>query len=224
MGIKISRWQRAQEAECTAWETSTQTQPLTSEVRTENLNLMSQYTSLSGEELRCRRILEIGGAVVERAFDETSISPKLVLDPLLPFDRLVGQLDKSCHRVRGMGEHLPLPDKSVDLCWCANTIDHTLSPKAVLQEIRRVLDDKGTLVISCHLFPAWTKPFLPMFDILDKPHPYHFTTVHFRTLLKQNFDVQKEFEVRIVAQNIKTNIASHLGVRYIYFTCMPVRK
>ncbi len=224
MGIKISRWQRAQKAESAAWETSLQPQPLTDEVRRENLEYMSQYTSLSEEELRHKRILEIGGAVVERAFDELDIPPKLVLDPLLPFDRLVGQRDKSCHRVLGMGERLPLPDKSIDLCWCANTIDHTLSPETVLKEIRRVLVNTGILVSSCHLFPAWTKPLLPLFDILDKPHPYHFTITQFRTSLKQNFDIQREFEVGVLAQNFKTNIASLLGVRHIYFVCTPVKR
>jgi len=211
-----------------AWKIHSQPQPLTDRARKESLERMCNYTSLSEEELKHMRILEIGGPVVERAFDDASIPPKLVLDPLLPFDRLLGQQDKSCHRVRGVGEYLPLPDNSIDLCWCANTIDHTFSTAAVLKEIRRVLHDGGTLVISCNVFPAWTKPLFPLFNILDTPHPHHFTLSLFRILLKQEFEIQKEFETdsksRRLTRNLKSNIATLLGMRYYYFVCTLLRR
>lgn len=223
-----NRWARAQKAEAAAWQIGSRPEQLTDGVRRENIEHMYKYTSLSEEELKHMRILEIGGAVVERAFDSVSIPPKLVLDPLFPFGRLLGQRDKSCHRVRGIGESLPLPDKSVDLCWCANTIDHTFSPVAVLGEIWRVLDDRGILIISCHLFPIWTKPLFSIFNTLDTPHPHHFTVAQFRTLLKHQFEIQKEFEVKLVrrlssAHNLKNNVAVVMGMRYIYFRCTSNR-
>lgn len=228
MGVNIAnnRWRKAQKAEAVAWKINPCPQELTDSVRRKNLEHMCKYTSLSEQELKQMRILEIGGAVVEKAFDSVSISPKLVLDPLLPFARLVGQQDKSCHRVRGVGECLPLPDKSIDLCWCANTIDHTISPVVVLGEIRRVLDDQGILVISCNLFPTWTKPLFPLFSVLDTPHPHHFTITEFRTLLKRYFQIQREFEVNSVrrlslVRGLKNNIATVIRVRYVYFHCSP---
>lgn len=224
-----NRWIKAQEAELQAWKINSQPQELTDRVRRQNLEHICKYTSLPEEELKHMRILEVGGRVVESAFDSVSIPPKLVLDPLLPFARLVGQQDKSCHRVRGVGEYLPLPDKSMDLCWCANTIDHTFSPIAVLREIWRILDDRGILVISCNVFPTWTRPLFPIFNILDTPHPHHFTVAGFRTLLKRQFEIQREFEAKRVhrlslARDLKKNIAQVIGVRYVYFHCTPIRK
>ncbi len=221
-----NRWKKAQKAETVAWESSVRSQELTEEQRSGTLAHLHKYTSLSGEQLENMRILEIGGAYVERAFDSVSIPPKLVLDPLLPFRRWIGRHDKSCHRIRSVGEYLPLRNNCMDLCWCANTIDHTSSPVAVLSEINRVLDDKGMLVISCNTFPPWTRPLLPLLNILDKPHPHHFTLGGIKKLLKREFLIQKETEVNFggrtsQAQTLKYRIAAIIGVRHFYFRCIP---
>ncbi len=227
MNMLGNRWKKAQKAETKAWQANPLPQGLTDSERRENLARICEYTSLSEEELKHMRILDIGGPLTERAFDSASISPKLVLDPLLPFVRLVGRQDKSCHRVRGVGEYLPLPDNSIDLCWCANTIDHTSSPSAVLREIGRVLDNRGMLVISCHTFPPWTGPLFPLFSIMDKPHPHHFTLRGIKTLLEHEFHIQDEAEVKgafqiTSAQKLKDRVAAMFGVRYFYFRCTPI--
>lgn len=237
MGVSINRWEKAQKAEAASWKINSQPKQLTDKVRRKNLEHMSKYTSLSESELKNMRILEIGGAVVERTFDSVNIAPKLVLDPLFPFARLLGQQDKSCHRVRGIAEYLPLPDKSIDLCWCANVIDHTFQPQAVLGEIWRVLDKRGILIISCDVFPPWTKPLFPLFNTLDTPHPHHFTLAGFKTLLKQEFETQSEFEVdsslrlslrrdsRLsLARDLKNKMAAVIRVRPIFFYCIPIRR
>lgn len=220
-----SRWRKALKAEAAAWKINPYPEELTDSIRRRSLEYIRKYTSLSEKELEDLRMLEIGGRAVEKAFDSVNIPPKLVLDPLFPFARVIGQRDKSCHRVRGVGEYLPLPDKSIDLCWCANIIDHTCSPMMVLREIRRVLDDHGILVISCDIFPGWTKPLFPLFNALDTPHPHHFTLASFRTLLRREFEIQKEFETNSVsqlslAQNLKNNIAAVVGVRYVFFVTL----
>jgi len=223
------RWRRAQKAEAAVGKINAPPEALTDSMRRRCLEYMRKYSSLSERELEDMRILEIGGRALEKTFDSANIPPKLILDPLFPFPRVIGQCDKSCHRVRGVGEFLPLPDKSIDLCWCANVIDHTFSPIAVLKEIRRVLDDHGILVISCDVFPTWTKPLFPLFNILDAPHPHHFTLASFKTLLTREFEIQKEFEENSIfrlslARKLKENIAAALHVRYIYFRCIPIRR
>ena len=219
-----NRWKKAQKAEAAGKKIASTTPKSAEKVRRESLDLMCKFTSLSEEELKGMRILEIGGAVVERAFDSVNIPPKLVLDPLLLFPPPLGQQTKSCHRVRGVGEYLPLPDNSVDLCWCTNTIDHTFSPVTVVREIRRVLDTGGILVISCNVFPTWTKLFFPLFNAVDTPHPHHFTLEGFTTLVEREFDIQKRWVKKTVphlslAQNIKNNMAYLVGVRHVYFCC-----
>ncbi len=223
------RWEKAQKAEAAAWVTSPTPKPLRGVVRQEALSQLCLYTLLNEDELKRLKILEIGGATVERAFDEVGIPPKISIDPLFPFGRLVGQNDSSCHRVRAMGEYLPLPDNIMDLCWCANTIDHVYRPAAVLDEIWRVLQSRGRLVISCHAFPAWLKPLYPLLNAVDAPHPHHFTRTGLRDLLGQRFEIQKEFTADFglrfpLLKHRKVNAAVILGIEYVFFHCVPLKK
>lgn len=201
----------------------------TDKERREVLEYICKLASLSEDELKHMRILEIGGIEVECAFDSDITPPKLVLDPLLPWPRSLNQQGKPCYRIKAMGEHIPLRDNQIDMCYCMNTIDHTLSPMAVLQEIRRVLVAHGILIISCMVFPAWTRPFFPLFNILDRPHPHHFTLKQFRNLVKRDFRIQKEFEPQrnyrlSHIKNLKNNMAALLGVKYAIFRCTPTMK
>lgn len=230
-----NRWKKAQKAEAAAWKKSC-TRELTEEIHRRNIKHMRKYTGLTEDELRQMRILEIGGTVVERAFNNTDITPKLSLDPLFPFQQLVPKNGKCYQRVRGVGEFLPLPDKSIDLCWCANVIDHTLNPGIVLEEIRRVLVESGVLVISCDVFPAWTKPLFPVFDVVDSPHPHHFTRAGFRSLVRREFEIKEEVLDRVLhlslrrnaqlplARDLKNKMAGIVRVRYVYLLCTPVKR
>ena len=230
------RWRKAQKTEAAAWKLG-QSVKLTDAVRARNIEHMCKYTALSEDELKRMRILEIGGTVVESAFDFDSgnIAPKLSLDPLFPFARITSKHGNCCHRVRGIAEYLPLPDKSINLCWCANVIDHALNPISVLEEIRRVMVDSGMLVISCNVFPLWTKPFFPMFNILDLPHPHHFTRAGFRTLVRREFEIKEEVTTRIshlllrrnpqlpLARDLKNKMAGIVRVSYVYLVCAPMK-
>jgi SAM-dependent methyltransferase len=222
------RWRKAQKAEARAWEKQTETSYLTEHVQNENIERMCRYTSFSAKELENMKILEIGGPVVERAFDNPMLPVKIILDPLLPFKRFIGHNDKCCIRVRAMGEYLPIADNSIDLCWCANTIDHTMLPNVVFSETRRILNHNGTYVVSSHLFPNWMKPFFPILHIIDSPHPHHFTYGYFQLLLKQNFTICNVFEVewprvRFTLRSLKSNIAKFGGVKELYFICKPIK-
>lgn len=230
------RWKRAQKAEATAWKIDSRSNWLTPEARRANLEHLCNHTSLSAQELKHLRILEIGGSVIEAAFDDADIPLKVVLDPLFPFGYTFGQPSRCCHNVRGVGEFLPLSYRSINLCYIANVIDHTADPIAVLTEIRRVLDESGVLVISSNIFPSWIKPLFPLFNYFDRPHPHHFTVGGLRTLLEREFIIQEERVARILrpsslrwdaglslADNLKRKIAGVIKVKYIYFRCI-VRK
>jgi SAM-dependent methyltransferase len=226
------RWRKAQKAEA-AWKKHSRSNRLTPEARRISLQQLCAQTSLSEEELKRLRILEIGGLVIESAFNDTDIPPKVVLDPLFPSGRIFDQQSRCCHRVRSVGEFLPLSDRSIDLCYISNVIDHTADPVAVLTEIRRVLDESGVLIISCNIFPSWTRPFFPSFNYFDRPHPHHFTIKGFRTLLEREFTIQEERVARILgtsslrwdarlslAHNLKRKMAGVVKVKYIYFRCI----
>ena len=225
------RWRKAQKAELSKWGNYSNRWQFTinDEMRRENLDHMCKYTSLSEDQLKNSVILEIGGSFLSRTFESSNIPPKVVLDPIFPSDIIYSQnnLSKSYYRLQGMGEYLPLRDKSIDMVWCENAIDHTSSPINVLREILRVLRNEGILIISCNIFSSWMKPFFPLLNILDRPHPHHFTHISFQNLLKQEFEIQNEFEkdkpLRIsLVRSIKANIAIALGMKHSYFVCTPL--
>ncbi len=91
-------------------------------------------------------------------------------------------------RVRlGELEALAYPDRSFDVVFFSHTLEHVHNPFAVLREARRILDDKGRLVVmlpnaaSCEaaLFGPWWWPWeLPR-------HLYHFDRASLARLLAQ---------------------------------------
>ena len=230
------RWRKAQKAEA-AGKINWSPKWLTPEARGVNLEKLCERTSLSKEELKHLRILEIGGSAIGTAFNGADIPLKVVLDPLFTFGRIFDQQSRCYQHVRGIGEFLPLSDRSIDLCWITNVIDHTAAPVAVLTEIRRILDDPGRLIISCNIFPSWTKPLFSLFSYFDRPHPHHFTLGGFRTLLEREFIIQEERMARILspsslrwnarlslARNLKRKIAGVIMVKYIYFRCIARKR
>jgi SAM-dependent methyltransferase len=230
------RWRQAQKAEAAAGKIDSWSNSLTPEARRATLEQLCNDTSLSAEELKHLRILEIGGPVLEAAFDDADIPLKVVLDPLFPFGQTFVRQSRCCFHVRGVGEFLPLSYRSIDLCYITNVIDHTADPVVVLTEIRRVLDESGVLIISSNVFPSWIKPLFPLFNYFDRPHPHHFTVRGLRTLLEREFIIQDERVARILspstlrwdtrlslAHNLKRKIAGIIKLKYIFFRC-TVRK
>lgn len=57
--------------------------------------------------------------------------------------------------VRGIGEMLPFPENSYDLCLILSVLDHCVSPQQVLQEVQRVLRPGGMLLITSQNYDSW---------------------------------------------------------------------
>lgn len=230
------RWRRAQGAE---WKTalnrpgaSLGSQELTEDSRQRWLRALSDFTGLPPQELKELRILEIGGGIVESAFDDPTTPLKITIDPLFPFPRPVGQVDKTCHRVRAIGEYLPLKDKCIDLCLAANVIDHVISPQAFLSEISRVTARSATVVISCNVFSPALRLFFPVLNIFDSPHPHHYTAANLAEMLGEYFEISSS-EVRPIIppslkrdrtyalfNDIKTKVAVLSGMKRAHFHCV----
>lgn len=50
--------------------------------------------------------------------------------------------------VEAPAERLPFPSRSFDKITCSEVIEHVMDPRAVLEEMKRVLKDDGTAVVS----------------------------------------------------------------------------
>jgi SAM-dependent methyltransferase len=164
----------------------------------ETMGILLHYTSKSTDELLNMSILEIGGYLIEQAFDIPYTFPKLVLDPL-PSDMVtvIKKDDSPNCRIRGLAEFIPLANKTIDLCWMTNTIDHVLDPVAALYEINRVLKEQGILVISCNVFSEWLNWFIPLMNVIDTPHPNHFTLASFQSIVRDcGFEINSKDEGR----------------------------
>lgn len=79
------------------------------------------------------------------------------------------------------GEHIPMENSTIDSAMLIEVLEHVPSPQTVLQEIRRVMNKDGVLLI--------TVPFLwPLHDV---PHDeYRYTPFSLERLLNQS-----DFEV-----------------------------
>ena len=193
------------------------------ELQANDLRMVENLASFSAEELRQMRILEIGGVrCVSQALFAIKTRLKIALDPLADLWHRYAVTDDTCDYVCGIGENIPLQRNRVDLCWCANVIDHTLSPLRVLQEIRRVLSDDGVLVISCNVFGNWVRPLFPILNRLDSGHPHHFIEATFRQLVAKEFNIQARFASgwgRIYS--LKVLLGVICGGREVIFRCSP---
>jgi len=58
--------------------------------------------------------------------------------------------------VRGSGEHLPVRDGAVDVCWSSNVLEHVASPWQMAAEMVRVTRPGGTVFLS---FTPWWSPW-----------------------------------------------------------------
>ena len=218
-----ARWDKAQKAEKNCWDLKNL--KLTNDIRDKAIATLEKYSGFQKDLLKPMRILEIGGTIVEAAFfDDDNSSLKIIIDSSFPFYTFTADKQPTCKRIKAMAEQNPLPNGSIDLCYCANVIDHTLSPEKVIQEIVRVLDKKGTLVISCDTFPGWTKPLFPIFELLDKPHPHHFTRSGFMCLITTNGLTIKHHWISSLVEpgnrkTLKTILGTIINVKYEYYRC-----
>jgi SAM-dependent methyltransferase len=66
-----------------------------------------------------------------------------------------------------------------------NVIDHIAEPKPIIQQLREKLADSGRLLITCHTIPSILQSTEPILNVIDPPHPHHFTHQYLEEMLKE---------------------------------------
>jgi SAM-dependent methyltransferase len=124
------------------------------------------------------------------------------LRPLFPGVEYVGcdmRAGKGVDRILNL-HHLELPDESVGTAICMDTLEHVEYPRQAMDELHRVLQPNGILIMSSVM----------NFPIHGYPNDYwRFTPEGFRSLLKGfnscfvGFDGPQDFPSTIVAVAFK---------------------
>ena len=244
-----TRWKEAQQSERVVSQVPPAKRRLLSleqrvafirETRPMNVRLAEESALVPAKDSATMPIVEIGGDTIDAVFPDLGQLVKVIIDPLAD---IWWQPEGTCGYVKGVGEELPLFDRSVGLCICTNTIDHVMSPPSMLEEIRRVLSDEGTLIISCNVFSRWVSPLFFLLNRLDRPHPHHFAEGSFESLVAREFDIEARFvttafagpessgawhtanDLKLLLQrrinNPKVILAVACGLREVHFRCSP---
>lgn len=122
------------------------------------------------------RCLDIGAG---RLAWKDSLSPHV--ETYLSGDVLVGT--PRVDVVLDIGSQLPFADRSFETVFCCSVLEHVPVPWGALSEIRRILVQDGTLIISL--------PFI--LHLHDQPHDYYRFTIYGVQYLSDQagFEIQK---------------------------------
>ena len=221
--VTLHRWHKAQEYEHRFWAN------LAKKIEAGTINQLDWYqwkaSELEKRIAKCAdggqnkhgRVLEIGNGPVG-IVNFLEWGERFAIDPLEEFYRQSSTLTKlrkpEVTYTKGTAEHLPYPDSFFSLVIIDNVIDHTHAPVKVLQEIHRVLENKGLLYLAVNVRTAWgalVHKVLGTFHI-DKGHPHTFTkdSIH-KFLIANNFKIR--FEEIEDYQRVKHEFSSSRSVR-----------
>lgn len=121
------------------------------------------------------------------------------IDPLSSFyeqqPSLIKLRDQHVRYLTGGGESLPFDNVTFSLVIIDNVIDHTKSPDAVLQEIRRVLKAQGVLYLSVNVRTSWGLFVRQAMEVLevDKGHPHSYSRETARRMIEHaQFEILHE--------------------------------
>lgn len=172
--VSQERWSNAQNAEKHAFDRRTIKQ-----LRFD-IGFFSKNFLIGSDYFLNKAVLEVGCTPLALIHGINKSRYKVGIDPLAgDWDSFY---DKNTLHVQGVGECLPLPDRSVDVVLCINVLDHVRVPLKVLREIRRGLKDGGTLLLWLQTFST-NKGVRRLLGIVDSPHPHHFSDSEILELL-----------------------------------------
>jgi SAM-dependent methyltransferase len=121
---------------------------------------------------------------------------KIGLDPLIDFFQENGLLapeDSETNYIKSVGEAIPISNEKADIVICYNVLDHVKNPLSVLQEINRILKIGGLFIFQVNAY-SWLHYMMrnaqEKIGRGDEAHPFSFTSVGIRKLLRQHgFDI-----------------------------------
>jgi len=193
---------------------------------------IAKYLDFSNKE-NCK-VLEIGSGPIG-IVDFLQWGKRYAIDPLEDFyskNRVLIQLrNNAVTYLRGQGENLPFEDKEFSMVIIDNVIDHTQSPKRVLEEIDRVLKDSGLMFFTVNIHTKWGALLHSLAGLLqiDKGHPHTFSYRSIRGFLNNNgFSIASEEledynqikQKNCRSKSLKDKVKGYSGISEILYTCI----
>lgn len=106
--------------------------------------------------------------------------------------------EPNAHVERADAHDLPYADDTFDVVVCANTFHYFTHPEQVLEEVRRVLEPEGRLVLLDWCRDFWTCQLMDrVLQYLDPAYETCYTRAELTTLLaRASFEVPDAFRYR----------------------------
>jgi len=102
--------------------------------------LFQNFCNFSG------KVLDVGSGPIIPYYllNNNKIDLGFCMDPLIHYSN---QPIPNLQMIKGIGEYLPFENDSLDMVSFATSFDHVMKPKKVLNEVKRVLKNKGVLIM-----------------------------------------------------------------------------
>ena len=106
----------------------------------------------------------------------------------------------SINYVRSRAESIPFESGAFGSVVCFETLEHVAEPRALLREVARVLDDRGTFIVSTPNRKV-ASPWWPLTGRPANPHHAHeFRLAELEQELAERFEIKELWGQRFVSR------------------------
>jgi SAM-dependent methyltransferase len=186
------RWKEAQQSQKKFWQARASMTHVNEKFWAEMIN---RGLDLNYEFFTNKDVLEVGCGATGIIFFLENTKSKIGIEPMDISDLINNNNNWKKQFVRkGVGEQLPFENNSFDIVICFSVLEHTLDPAKLIQEVHRVLRDKGEFLLWFHCLRDQYKYLKHILNKADSLRPHHFTLNEILTiaLKNNNFDVRKK--------------------------------
>jgi ubiquinone/menaquinone biosynthesis C-methylase UbiE len=172
------RWRLAQQSEAKGWR---EFGPSPRHFTRDYWNWEMGFLGISMDYLSnsfVSTVLEVGGGPFGMIHFINTKGIKINIEPLAVYLKRIGfaSEQKDVLQIAAFGEAIPLADESVDIIICFNVLDHVAMPEKVLNECKRVLRPKGTLLFNVNVIHPLLSPLRSILSRMDSSHPFHWNS------------------------------------------------
>jgi ubiquinone/menaquinone biosynthesis C-methylase UbiE len=182
------RWKKAQKAQKNFWQSKESMSHINEKYWHK---MIHRGFNLNFEFFNNKDVLEVGCGATGLIFFLENAKSRIGIEPMDMTD-LIDDWKKPLVR-KGVGEQLPFESHSFDIVICFSVLEHTLNPAKIIQEVHRVLRDKGEFLLWFHTLQNQYKFLQGILNKVDLARPHHFTL---NEILKLVFNINTSFEVK----------------------------